>query len=229
MGGGTSPFCRVHKFMQSNGKIDLRVNCWSIKLTEERSLTISNAAISVACTNLRPASGRVYFRLRIYLDSSKPNAFVRVITPKDSILQSGFDEVEYVDFRFNEARTLPSKIEAMMRQVVTKALISKVAFLTAVPVRATLAASNSEWHKSRLLEHQVWNSYVPSGIPDGMMVYHWKKEVPASTTGIVDFSSFVKLQTRKTSIRTMWTYLGIAFCFGVLGNMVATLVAKGRT
>src|SRR4051812_36202441 len=83
-----------------------------------------------------------------------------------------------------------------------------VAFLTAIPVQSELSASKESAHKFRLLEHDPWSNYVPSGIPEGMMVYHWKRE---KTDGIADFSAFVKLQTRRSGRNTLTKYLIIAF------------------
>ncbi len=151
----------------------------------------------------------------------KESAFVRAIPTPDRLLQSGFEEVEYIDFRLNEARTLPEQVETMMRTELANMRIKLrlVAFLTAVPVRSELSVSHRQSHKLRLLEHQLWNKYVPGGIPEGMMVYHWKEDRP---NGIDDFSAFVKLQTRRSGRSTLIKYLAVAFLFGVLGNLAAS-------
>jgi hypothetical protein len=151
---------------------------------------------------------------------------VRQIPTPDRLLQSGFNEIEYIDFRLNEARTLPTSIENRMRSDGSKADIKLklVAFLTAVPVSAELSASNTQFHKLRPLEHQLWSPYVPSGIPEGMMVYHWKR---SEQEGIADFSAFVKLQSRRSGRWTFSKYLLIAFLFGVLGNLTASASSSG--
>ena len=123
---------------------------------------------------------------------------------------------------------MPPAIEQRMRADRLKGgniAFRLVAFLTAVPVHSELSASNTPSHKTRLLE-PVWNGYVPSGIPEGMVVYHWKK-LPDPLKPITDFSAFVKLRTRRTSRKILWTYLGIAFAIGLLGNWTAELVSDG--
>jgi hypothetical protein len=158
----------------------------------------------------------------VYVGKKEP--FVRTITPRDRYFQSGFEEVEYVDFRLNEARTLPIRVESLMRadsaggQPVP---LTRVAFLTAIPVLADLTLSSRQQHKSRLLEHDFWNEYVPSGIPDGMMVYHWREDKPE---GVEDFSAFVKMRTRRSGRQILKNYLMIAFAFGVLGNLTASAI-----
>ncbi|ACB95621.1 hypothetical protein [Beijerinckia indica] len=214
---GQAPYCRVHKFMKdSSGKIDLS----QLSRTDYPGgtlLEITRCAIDEVCTTILAAA---YFRLRIYVKDRRKGPFVRVIPPKDRFFQSGFDEVEYVDFRLNEARTLPPSIETRMRTDHAVSLaITKVAFLTAVPVLSDLTASNRESHKNRLLEHDLWDPYIPSGIPPGMMVYHWRKD---EAQGVEDFSAFVKLQTRRSGRRTLYAYLAVAFVFGIVGNLVAS-------
>jgi hypothetical protein len=213
-------FCRIHIFMTENGSIDPG----QLEVTESSDgalLTITRRAVDEVCTNL-PAGHPAYFRLRVYVEKKEP--FVRTITPKDRYFQSGFEEVEYLDFRLNEARTLPTRVESLMRADGAgerPVPLTRVAFLTAIPVLADLTLSSRQPHKSRLLEHNFWNEYVPSGIPDGMMVYHWREDKP---NGVEDFSAFVKLQTRRTGRQILKNYLMIAFAFGVLGNLTASAI-----
>jgi hypothetical protein len=213
-------YCRVHRFMESRGVIDSS-HLEVIREAEGTLLTISRRAIEEVCDRL-PDGAKVYFRARIYLPmrDGQRNRFVHTISTRGRFLQSEFNEVEYVDFRVNEARTLPRKIEEMMRdgEKSGKIPINRIAFLAAVPVVSELSVSSAGWHKSRLLEHQIWNTYVPDGIPPSMMVYHWRK---CSDSGIADFGAFVKLQTRRSGRKILATYLITAFLFGVSGNLVA--------
>ncbi|NWK99181.1 hypothetical protein DM806_26685 [Sphingobium lactosutens] len=213
-----SVFCRVHSF--AHGSQGIEVN--ELEIAEQHDgtvLTILPDAIHEACNHAAPPAPS-YFRLRIHLKSgSEENPFVKVIQPHDRRFQSGFDEIEYIDFRMNEARTLPPAIEQRMRNDRAKGgevAFKLIAFLTAVPVHSELSVSNTPSHKMRLLE-QSWNGYVSSGIPDGMVVYHWKRQAPIS-----DFSAFVKLQTRRSSRKILLIYLVIAFIFGLGGNFAAS-------
>ncbi|MBA9068732.1 hypothetical protein FHR71_002482 [Methylobacterium sp. RAS18] len=220
----TDIFCRVHIFSKNNELIDSS----ELNVAAEHGgtiITISRLAIERSSRGLANDLP-LYFRLRILGGSKKGGPFVKVITPIDHPFQSGFDEIEYIDFRLNESRTLPIGIE---RKIADDALVgtvpvSMVAFLTAVPVLAELSVSHTTFHKNRLLEEAPWNTYAPFPLPPGMMVYHWKKN--NSKAPIDDFTAFVKLQTRKTSKRIIASYLGIAFGFGVLGNLAAPWLQK---
>ncbi len=220
-----SIFCRVHKFIDDGDCLDS--SHLSLKKFSDGSLlSIEKAAIESVSHQIKPDE-QIYFRLRIYLPIGKTSPFIHVLTPLDRKFQSGFEEIEYIDFRFNELRTLPPQVENKIRADESngKINIRLVAFLTAFPVHSELSASSVQWHKNRLLEHDPWNDYVPSGIPGGMVVYHWKKEEKEGN-GVADFSSFVKLHTRRSGRKILLTYLVVAFLFGLLGNLAASGVAS---
>ncbi|MBR1245986.1 hypothetical protein JQ609_03465 [Bradyrhizobium sp. AUGA SZCCT0169] len=216
-------FCRVHQFALSGEHLDEG----QLTLSDEDGgtlVTITRHAldeVGYGMTNIYPA----YFRIRTLLPSGDPNPFISVTSPHDRWFQSGFEEIECVDFRLNEARTLPPKIETLMRTdaALQPAELKKVAFLTAIPVTAELTGTSIATHKNRVLEHNIWNSYVADGLPAGMMVYHWRSE----KTPVEDFFAFVKLRIRRSSLRILLTYLLIAFAFGVLGNLTASRIDAG--
>ncbi|SCB53013.1 hypothetical protein [Rhizobium lusitanum] len=222
-----SVFCRVHEFMSNGSDIDES----HLEITPDNRdgtfLAITRPAIESVCSNWRDGE-RAYFRLRIYLNPNDNGHFIRIIRPSDRNFQSGSEEIEYIDFRFNELRTLPPQVELRIKadEADKKVPVSLIAFLTAFPINSDLAASSIQWHKNRLLEFSPWNDYVSTGVPDGMVVYHWKR-IAEPGKGLLDFSSFVKLQTRRTGRKTVTKYLAIAFAFGLLGNLVATLISFG--
>jgi hypothetical protein len=211
-------YCRVHLFPASGDKIDARQLARTSE-SEGTLLIISRTALDQVCISL-PQDGRAYFRLRAFLPENNPRPFISVMTPQDRWLQSGYEEIECVDFRLNEARTLPQTVESLMRGSELPVPLTKVAFLTAIPVAAELAGTSLTTHKNRVLEHAIWNEYVTDGLTTDMMVYHWR-----SGKGTVDdFSAFVKLRIRRTSVKILLTYLGIAFIFGVAGNLFASRI-----
>lgn len=135
---------------------------------------------------------------------------------------SGFDEIECVDFRLNEARTLPHRIESLMRTPVPEhpVPLTRIAFLTAIPVAAELTGTSIATHKNRVLERQIWEKYIGDKLPISMMVYHWRNH----TNPVGDFSAFVKLRIRRSSLKIVLTYLLLAFVFGVFGNLAASRI-----
>ncbi|WP_024513282.1 hypothetical protein [Bradyrhizobium sp. ARR65] len=215
---GGERFCRVHLFPAQNNIID------SNQLTRKAEnggtlITVTREALDEICHQL-PENCPAYIRLRAFVPEGESSPFVEVTSPKDRFFQSGFDEIECVDFRLNEARTLPQRIESLMRTPPQEhaVALTRVAFLTAIPVAAELTGTSIAAHKNRVLERQIWNDYVGRKLPVGMMVYHWRNE----RNPVLDFSAFVKLRIRRSNFRIVLTYLVIAFVFGVLGNLAAS-------
>jgi hypothetical protein len=215
-------FCRIHGFPPVNGGIDLG-HLTSTTIVDGTLLKITRHALEEVALGLPPLLP-AYFRLRAYLDPHAPSPFVKDIVPRDRRFQTGYEVVDYLDFRLNEARSLPTQIEELMRAGPgPRVPTTMVAFLTAVPVQANVTTSSLETHKMRLLE-QSWNDYVPGGIPPGMMVYHWKRELKEGERDIEDFSAFVKMATRVSNRKTLLWYLVVAFLFGVAGNLTASAI-----
>lgn len=222
---GDEPFCRVHKFATNGNTISddqLRLQ----PADGGTILSISSEALN-SVRNQLPAKGRIYFRLRALIKSA-PNPFLKVISPQDRLLQSGFEEIEYVDVRVNEPRTLPLSIEERMRSdgAGPKVRIEVLAFLAAVPVLSELIVSSLGTHKMRVLEDDIWPRYVGFELPRGMMVYHWKEVPKKGAESIEDFSVFIKLQTRRTGLSIVWQYLLLALVFGVCGNLIASCIDR---
>ena len=220
---GDEPFCDVHQFTMNEGVID----AGEIQIQDNVGggciVCITPAALK-SLKGYRTDGARGYFRLRVKLQSGSSNPYVNTIEPADKGWNSSIDHIEYVDFRLNEARTLPVKVsEAMKIASAGLAKVKVVAFLTAVPMISAIASSHEAWRKSRLLEYDVWKNYVEGGVPDGMVVYHWKAEV-VEKQYVEDFSAFVKLHTRKTGGKILTTYVMVAFVFGVIGNLTASWI-----
>lgn len=213
------PFCRVHTFVLDGE----RIHSSELTITSENEGTlfkISESAVRDTCVDESRPPVPVYFRLRFIIPPSNP--FIQTIETPERFFQSGFEEIEYVDFRLNEARTLPDAVERMMkhgRNGSGQVKLTTVAFLTAIPIRSQLSTSSAQFHKFRILENHIWNNYVQEGIPSGMLVYHWKKN---DVSEILDFSAFVRIQTRRTGFKILAVYLAIAFLFGVVGNLTAS-------
>lgn len=100
-----------------------------------------------------------------------------------------------------------------------------VAFLTVVPVASEITSSHKEWHKSRLLEKEIWKEYVPPDFLEDMVVYHWKKEFPKKEDQeMPNFSAFVKMQQRKTNFFIVLIYTIVIFMIGSLGSLISSFL-----
>lgn len=174
-----------------------------------------------------------YFRIRVKLPPNAENLFIATIKPKDRWLLSGFDKIEYIDFRLNEARNLPSDIERKMTLASEKGRvqIKRVDFLLVVSVRADLVGGHKNFHKSRLLETELWKSYVANGkeagVCDDMVIYHWREKVDAAQGAnkyIDDFSAFAKLRIRLSNVPIVAVYLLVFFLIGITSGVMGSAI-----
>lgn len=221
---GNTIYCGVHQFSSDDGRID----CDELVLAQQASgtmVTITRQALSSLSeqsTNGAPG----YFRLRFTPSDTKARPFITVIKPADKVWNSGFEQIEYIDCRINEARTLPQSVEAAFRAAKHGvAKTNEIVFLAVVPVVSAVTSSHDQWHKSRLLEHPIWRGYVPFELSEGLVVYHWKKVFKTlEPKRFPSFSVFVKMQTRKSGGLIISFYLLLAFLLGVIGSLTASAV-----
>jgi hypothetical protein len=219
---GTSTYARVYCFSKN---LD--------KTTSENELLVSShgngtliefcpLAIENGCDGL-PGDDPLYFRIRIRMPSGKNAPFSRMIKPVDGWLLSSFDYTEFLDFRLNEARNLPTPITKMMRVAVP---ILRVDCLIVVGEAADVAGG-VESNKKRLLESELWDTYTHSPnrekLSDGMVIHHWKK-VGSIDSPIDDFSAFIKLKIRRSGLSLISRYLIVVALIGCLGSLIASIV-----
>lgn len=218
-------YCLVHVFSMDGTAIDEDELVMRVQ-AEGTVLTITRQALT--SLGRRPTKGTGYFRLRIIPKSKEMTPFLAEIKPKDRAWNSGYDVIEYIDCRMNEARTLPTSVEATFKSArygVAKTRL--IAFLAVIPIASSVTSSHTEWHKSRLLEREIWEAYVPHGLDNGMVVYHWKKIFDdIQDNRLVGFSAFVKTQTRKSDRVIIGIYVTIAFLIGALGSFAASLFQR---
>ncbi|ANB32607.1 hypothetical protein A6024_00040 [Rhodovulum sulfidophilum] len=222
---GVETYCHVHLFSVENDLIDRD----ELQVLEKDGGTLISITAQALGALGRQCVGEAecgYFRLRLLPPIQDIRPFVTAIKPKDRAWTSGFEEIEYIDCRLNEARTLPTSIEALADAAKHGlAHVSRIVFLAVVPVTSSITSSHSEWHKSRLLETEIWKDYVPEGLENGMVVYHWRKKFERNgQNGLQGFSAFVKLQTRKTSPMVIAIYVSVALALGVVGSLTGSVV-----
>ncbi|MBS4011918.1 MAG: hypothetical protein KGZ72_14330 [Roseovarius sp.] len=217
LGGKT--YCGVHVFAAGKNGID--PNELNLKATDGGTLLEITAAAIVSLARQYDDARRGYFRLRLLSKKPSERPFVTYIAPQDRAWTSGFDAIEYIDCRLNEARTLPQSVaRAAESSPNGVAETRQVVFLAVVPVVSAITLSHAEWHKSRLLENEIWERYVPAGLDAGMVVYHWRRIfTDLESKPLQGFSAFVKLQTRKADFPIIGLYIGLSLLIGVLGSV----------
>mmetsp|Transcript_29090 Transcript_29090/g.55965 ORF Transcript_29090/g.55965 Transcript_29090/m.55965 type:complete len:337 (+) Transcript_29090:2933-3943(+) len=216
-------YCGVHVFSSGISGIDPKELIVEA-IDGGTLLEITSVALQSLALQTEGIPRRGYFRLRILSKQPSERPFVTSIVPKDRAWMSGFDAIEYIDCRLNEARTLPRSV-ALAAESASHGVAKthRVVFLAVVPVVSAITSSHAEWHKSRLLENEIWERYVPDGLDAGMVVYHWRKIFPENDARpLQGFSAFVKLQTRKADLPVIGLYIGISLLIGALGSVLGS-------
>ena len=83
---------------------------------------------------------RRYFRIRITLPGNGANVFINSAIPNDRLLTSGFDVTEYLDFRINQARNLPTSISGCQSALNSFQVTAPKSFQLIRPVSAVFCA-----------------------------------------------------------------------------------------
>jgi len=204
----------IFSFELSQGGVISDAELDILEKGEGVQLTITNKAIRSA----QEASGnfeKLYFRIRVNLHNGSP--FVSTIKPYDGALQSGYEEIDYIDFRVNETRSLPREVQEDLRKSSSK--LSKISFLTAAPISLGLSSNDAPLHKARVLESTVWGDYVDQ-LPPHMMVYHWRKDWRDGLS-ISDFSGFAKFAMRRSGRGRVIKYLMIFMIISIFSSWLA--------
>jgi hypothetical protein len=218
----TDPYARVYCFVDSDGVIDEN-ELGVVSQGEGTVLEIKRTALRRALNN--DTARKLYFRLRLTF-SSIP--FIKNIRPKDRYFLSGFESIECVDFRLNQARSIPPSIERRITGEENNQMINirSVNFLLVTELSAELVGEQSPPHKSRILEKNIWDDYLGPEHdmpPEEMIIYHWKGKTAqnSSVAGsfVPDFSIFAKVQTRKSSLGVyIFVFMVLSIFAGAGGN-----------
>ena len=176
----------------------------------------------------RNGNERIYFRLRVELNKVNQNPFVQTVKPNDNKLLSGFDRLEFVDFRLNERRNLPDAISRTIHNTENSYFdVSQIHFLLATDVNADYVSAHRQFSKCRMLENTLWNAYTDKRLTSHMVVYHWKaysgSEKGGSKKG---FNAFLKFRTRESSLQTISRYCIISIIFGFIGSYILNLITN---
>lgn len=221
--------CGVFKFPTAGGKISAN----DLKITSEyegTTFTITDTTLATACSGLDP-NDKLYFRLRIRIPKNGANTFINAAIPDDKWFTSGVDVTEYLDFRLNQARNLNTGISrhlpvAPVAAALPSVRIGRLDFLLVVGVAVDVVVGHPNFHKCRLLEKDLWKTYVDEEhLQKGMVIYHWKDGL--GTGHIVDFNAFVKLRVRLSGKRIIKRYLLIALLFGAIAGVFGNLMYDG--
>jgi hypothetical protein len=170
-----------------------------------------------------------YVRFRINLTGAGREAFFTRYDPADRSLLSGYEEIEVVDFRFNEIRNLPrSVIDEMTKAIAGRFSVQQINYFVIRDMTEELNLSHSALQKCRTLEPSVWTRYVTmdgqnSASLRNAIIFYWKKDHTSSK--ISDFNALARFRKRKTDWRTIFISVVSLLVIGVIAGLLTPLTA----
>ena len=184
-------------------------------------IDVANAPCTHTCE-----CGRQYVRLRLMGDA------ITESYRKEKIPCSKFEyytsRLEFLDFRLNNVRSLPS---SLLRSVNTYPKLSKIRCFLMLQSSEKLVLYNKNYRKVRPLEKEKWARYLP--LPEktpslwpklnkeekAILAYQWNSDTEEQS-----FSLFTGIKSSSISWRTIVFFLLISMFFGILPSLIASFI-----
>jgi hypothetical protein len=163
---------------------------------------------------------KYYFRFRI--TSNNLESFIKKRQSSNWLLQSATSSNYFIDFRFNDRRSLDSSLLEYMDNIEklgTVVGINKIHFL--LLTRADVDLFTNTFIKTftgeRQLEKHIWKKYLEYEPNNIIVANHWKF---AENNCII----YIKFKVNKCNIKTILTYIFILFMLTVAFNTISSIL-----
>ena len=214
-------YIKVYKFISDRNGFDEKEIDIELLKDIGTIITIKKKVFERSKANTKSLE-KLYFRLRINLPVTKSHCFVKKIKQKDWFLLSGFWEISFMDFRYNEIRNLPKTISRKISDTENSLLkVKRIDFLLVSDISADLAGGHKPFHKSRILEPDIWSDYIKDNIKikNAMVIYHWKEIAGRKGKEFIeDFNAFVKMRHFWCSREMVLSFVAVTLVLGALGG-----------
>lgn len=173
----------------------------------------------------------VYLRIRIELPPQLVlGKMLRQYVPKDSWLHSSNEKQQFIDFRLNEKRNLPTVIQEQCKGKLLQ--IEKVHFFLMREYSDGQIWSEPDCSGCRVLENDIWSEYFNFHSNkcyelDHMIAYHWK-DSPNKTKNEKHINSF-KLLTKFSFVESSNWKIIIYIFIGILIGLGCSVGANFLT
>lgn len=165
-----------------------------------------------------------YLRFRLILDPISKKALSTYYVPSDSFMLTTEESMEIIDFRVNEIRNTPVNVNSLQT---FRSVLTKVHFFIIREVKSEYVMSDKSYHRSRLLEGDLWKKYLQShhikpitDVPK-MLIFHWKSE--DSSKPLENFSAFAKFRHTRRSLWIILRSIAIGLVLSIAANWLYDL------
>lgn len=164
----------------------------------------------------------IYYRFRItdwVLENIKVN-----IKQKDAVLLSTVVRQSFIDFRFNDYKSLnQSLLELINDKENVPVKLSKLHFL--LVTRADVNVDSAEAHTERALETDIWGQYFNNMSKPLMVANHWKRK-PKAGEYVDNAIIYVKFRENICSWGTICSYLLALGALSIIFNLLTEAICQ---
>lgn len=186
------------------------------------SSNLDGIDLTIYMTNIISVSNSspIYVRFRLKGDFLK--SIERIVKVKNKLFQSAFTQTSYIDFRFNDTRSMHKSLrEHYLNKKHLKLKISKVHFLlmTRSEEEVTTPANIS----ARILEPNIWTKYLTHKICNVCVANHWRfsmKNDNAFDTCIV----YARYKVLHCNMTTIFLYILLLLIMTLIFNLISNAV-----
>lgn len=164
-----------------------------------------------------------YFRFRIKIDNCPE--LIHKYETKSKALQSLFNTIYSIDFRYNNVRSLDDTLlEEINNSENGKINVKSVHFLLITNTFVNLLSS--DYKSARKLEKDVWKSYIEGNATDDLIAYHYKESAEKTQQNdgkdFIDSSEFFIKYSKEKSVITL--YIIFTLIVGLTGSLFANFI-----
>ncbi|MFT1057593.1 hypothetical protein [Enterobacter hormaechei] len=172
-----------------------------------------------------------YFRFRIILNPLSKKALSTYYIPSDTFMLTTEESMEIIDFRVNEIRNTPKNVNSLLK---SGDVLKKVHFFLIREVKSEYVMSDTKYHRSRLLEGDLWQAYLQSQFVkpiknvSKMLIFHWKtsKDDLIDAHYLENFSAFAKFRHTRHSAWIILRSILILLLFSIFANWLYDLLKE---
>lgn len=204
--------------------VEIADRCRSKIIGSMLTITLGNKPEENVCKS----DTHLYIRFRLQAKNVKDAVISDHIS--NDFLQDAFSEIDMIDFRMNEHRSVHIEaIDKMKEEGYDYFRFDKVHLFFMVETKEVVQNGSSLKSDRRLLEKELWRDYIPKGAKKSYYIaHHWKKEISNSKIGdnkkddesFMGYSFFFTSQYPKINWMRLIVYLSVVILLSWVGSML---------
>lgn len=162
----------------------------------------------------------IYIRFR--LKGTFLKKIERVVRVKNRLFQSAFTQTSYIDFRFNDTRSMHKSLrEHYLNEKHSKLEISKVHFL--LMTRSEEEVTTPANIDARILEADIWEKYLEHKICNVCVANHWRFE-PSANKPLETCIVYARYKVLQCNFSTIILYIFILYIMTLFFNITSAVI-----